>query len=170
MNNHQKPQPKNLEHSFEHSRVQTHRYLSSNYKILRFYRRFSFFIIKESNEQNQYQRGYSDSPVFADFAFTTTAVIAQPVTGLALAWYVGYSLWEHWIVSSIVLYLITGAFWLPVVWIQMEMREIAKEAAANGEPLPADTIGCSGPGFIFGFPAFVSVLGILWLMITRPVG
>ncbi|KKZ84106.1 hypothetical protein B5K05_23590 [Rhizobium phaseoli] len=108
--------------------------------------------------------------VFADFAFTTTAVIAQPVTGLALAWYVGYSLWEHWIVSSIVLYLITGAFWLPVVWIQMEMREIAKEAAANGEPLPADTIGCSGPGFIFGFPAFVSVLGILWLMITRPVG
>ncbi|MDK4737008.1 DUF2269 domain-containing protein [Rhizobium sp. CNPSo 3490] len=108
--------------------------------------------------------------VIADFVFTTTAVIAQPVTGMALAWYVGYSLWERWIVWSIVLYLITGAFWLPVVWMQMEMRKIAKEAAANDEPLPARYHRLFWTWFYFGFPAFAAVLAILWLMITRPVG
>src|SRR5262245_47197771 len=53
--------------------------------------------------------------VIADFVFTATAVVAQPVTGVLLAWAVGYSLWQGWIVWSIVLYLVTGGFWLPVV-------------------------------------------------------
>src|SRR3954449_11782720 len=67
--------------------------------------------------------------VLADFLFTATAVVAQPVTGIALAWQAGYSLAESWIVLSIVLYLVTGAVWLPVVWIQMQMRELAVVAA-----------------------------------------
>jgi uncharacterized membrane protein len=36
--------------------------------------------------------------VLADFLFTATAVIAQPVTGIALAYNSGYSLAESWIV------------------------------------------------------------------------
>ncbi|MBY5572320.1 DUF2269 domain-containing protein [Rhizobium leguminosarum] len=107
--------------------------------------------------------------VIADFVFTTTAVIVQPITGIALAWNVGYSLWERWIVWSIVLYLVTGAFWLPVVWMQMEMRNIATEAAANGKPLPARYHRLFWTWFYFGFPAFAAVLAIIWLMITRPV-
>ncbi|MBY3036330.1 MULTISPECIES: DUF2269 family protein [Rhizobium] len=107
--------------------------------------------------------------VIADFVFTTTAVIVQPITGIALAWNMGYSLWERWIVWSIVLYLVTGAFWLPVVWMQMEMRNIAAEAAANGRPLPKRYHRLFWTWFYFGFPAFAAVLGIIWLMITRPV-
>jgi uncharacterized membrane protein len=107
--------------------------------------------------------------VIADFVFTTTAVIVQPITGIALAWNVGYSLWDRWILWSIVLYLLTGAFWLPVVWMQMEMRKIAMGAAANGESLPTRYHKLFWTWFYFGFPAFAAVLGILWLMITRPV-
>ena len=74
--------------------------------------------------------------VIADFLFTATAVIAQPVTGIALAWHTGYSLWEGWIVLSILLYIVTGLFWLPVVWMQMRMRDMARQAVAAGSELP----------------------------------
>ena len=107
--------------------------------------------------------------VIADFVFTTTAVIVQPITGIALAWNVGYSLWDRWIFWSIILYLVTGAFWLPVVWMQMEMRNLATQAAVNGEPLPTRYHRLFWTWFYFGFPAFAAVLGIIWLMITRPV-
>ncbi|PDV86092.1 hypothetical protein CO652_23380 [Rhizobium sp. H4] len=106
--------------------------------------------------------------VLADFVFTTTAVIVQPITGIALAWNAGYPLWDRWIFWSIILYLVTGAFWLPVVWMQMEMRNIAKQAAVKGEPLPARYHKLFWTWFYFGFPAFAAVLGIIWLMITRP--
>jgi uncharacterized membrane protein len=107
--------------------------------------------------------------VIADFVFTATAVVAQPVTGVALAWTAGYSLWESWIVLSIVLYVVTGAFWLPVVWMQMEMRNLATAAAAVGVAPPERYHRLFWLWFAFGFPAFAAVLGIFWLMITRPV-
>ncbi|HET9428733.1 MAG TPA: DUF2269 domain-containing protein [Allosphingosinicella sp.] len=106
--------------------------------------------------------------VAADFIFTATAVVAQPVTGLFLAWHVGYSLTEGWIVASILLYLVTGAFWLPVVWMQVRMRDLAIAAAASGAALPAAYHRLYRLWFAFGFPAFAAVLGILWLMIARP--
>jgi uncharacterized membrane protein len=107
--------------------------------------------------------------VIADFLFTATAVVAQPITGVALAWQVGYSLWEGWIVVSIVLYIVTGLFWLPVVWMQMQMRDLASAAAKAGQPLPPRYHRLFQLWFIFGFPAFGAVAAIFWLMITRPV-
>lgn len=106
--------------------------------------------------------------VIADFLFTATAVVLQPVTGLLLVWNVGYSLGDGWIALSIILYLVTGAFWLPVVWMQMRMRVLAEKAAAEGEPLPSAYHKLFWAWFAFGFPAFASVAGILWLMIARP--
>jgi uncharacterized membrane protein len=106
--------------------------------------------------------------VIADYVFTTTAVIAQPVTGVLLARTVGYSLTEGWIVLSIALYLFTGTFWLPVVWMQSRMRSLAAVAAASGEPLPAEYRRLFRWWFAFGFPAFTAVLAIFWLMIARP--
>jgi uncharacterized membrane protein len=106
--------------------------------------------------------------VIADFVFTATAVVVQPITGVALAWHVGYSLWDGWLVLSILLYLVTGAFWLPVVWMQARMRDLAMEAAAVGAPLPARYHSLFRLWFAFGFPAFAAVLGIFWLMISRP--
>lgn len=106
--------------------------------------------------------------VFADFIFTATAVIAQPVTGLMLAREGGYSLTDSWIALSIGLYIFTGAFWLPVVWIQLQMRDLAAEAAAKGTSLPSRYFTLFRVWFAFGFPAFGAVMAILWLMITRP--
>ncbi|HYG31292.1 MAG TPA: DUF2269 domain-containing protein [Allosphingosinicella sp.] len=106
--------------------------------------------------------------VTADYLFTATAVVAQPVTGLLLANSVGYSLDEGWIIASIGLYLLTGAFWLPVVWMQSQMRNLAQAAAETGEPLPERYHRLYRWWFAFGFPAFAAVLAIFWLMIARP--
>ncbi|MFZ5779938.1 MAG: DUF2269 family protein [Pseudomonadota bacterium] len=106
--------------------------------------------------------------VIADFLFTATAVVLQPVSGVWLASHVGYPLTEGWIVLSVILYLITGAFWLPVVWMQLRMRDLATEAAAGKGQLPAQYHRLFRLWFAFGFPAFSAVLAIFWLMIQRP--
>lgn len=106
--------------------------------------------------------------VLADYVFTATAVVAQPVTGVLLARWVGYSLTEGWILVSIALYLLTGAFWLPVVRMQSRMRNLAAAAAQSGEALPAEYHRLFRRWFAFGFPAFTAVLAIFWLMIARP--
>ena len=69
---------------------------------------------------------------------------------------------------SLVLYAIAGAFWLPVVWMQAHMRDIARVAAAKGEPLPPAYHRLFRLWFAFGFPGFGSVLAIVWLMIAKP--
>ncbi len=106
--------------------------------------------------------------VIADYVFTATAVILQPITGVLLARSVGYELTEGWIVASIALYIFTGLFWLPVVWMQARMRTLAGEAASSGGELPAEYHRLFRLWFAFGFPAFAAVLLIFWLMITRP--
>jgi uncharacterized membrane protein len=106
--------------------------------------------------------------VIADFVFTATAVVAQPITGVWLAFVAGYPLTEGWIVLSIILYVFTGLFWLPVVWMQMELRRLADAAVASGKPLPPRYDRLFWLWFAFGFPAFGAVASIFWLMITRP--
>ena len=106
--------------------------------------------------------------VIADLVFTATAVVAQPITGVLLTWSVGYSPHDGWIVLSILLYLLTGAFWLPVVWMQMRMRGLTAAAARQGQPLPPEYHRLFRLWFAFGFPAFAAVLAIFWLMIARP--
>ena len=104
----------------------------------------------------------------ADLLFTTSAVILQPVTGVLLAWELGWSLSEGWIALSLLLYVLTGAFWLPVVWIQLRLRDYARKAAAEDAALPSEYHRLFRIWFACGFPAFIAVLGILWLMLSRP--
>jgi len=106
--------------------------------------------------------------VIADFLFTASAVVIQPVTGLLLVEQAGYSLSQGWMLLSILLYIVTGIFWLPVVWMQMRMRDLAAQAARLGGPLPAAYHRLFRWWFAFGFPAFAAVVAIFWLMITRP--
>src|SRR4051794_9728230 len=94
--------------------------------------------------------------VIADFMFTATAVVAQPITGVLLARSVGYSLWEGWIAWSVALYVVTGTFWLPVVWMQMRMRDLAVEAARAKNPLPQQYHVLFRMWFAFGIPAFAA--------------
>ncbi|MFO7287195.1 MAG: DUF2269 domain-containing protein [Gammaproteobacteria bacterium] len=113
--------------------------------------------------------GVASIVVLADFVFTATAVVAQPITGFLLARFLGYPILDGWIALSLLLYVFTGAFWLPVVWMQIRMRDLARAAATRGEPLPAAYHRLFRWWFAFGFPAFFAVLAIIWLMIARPV-
>ena len=106
--------------------------------------------------------------VIADWIFTASAVIVQPITGYLLMREIGWPMSEGWIVLSLGLYVFTGLFWLPVVWIQTQMRDLAHEAAETSAPLPERYHKLYRIWFACGFPAFFAVLAILWLMIDRP--
>lgn len=106
--------------------------------------------------------------VAADFVFTATAVVLQPVTGALLASFLGYPLLQGWIGVSLLLYVLTGVCWLPVVYIQIRMRDLAVTALASGTPLPAAYHRLFWTWFALGFPAFGAVLGIFWLMMAKP--
>lgn len=107
--------------------------------------------------------------VIADFVFTATAVIVQPLTGLLLAQATGWPLSSAWILWSIGLYLFIGACWLPVVWMQKQMRDLAREAAITNAPLPPRYFLLYRWWFVLGWPAFAAILVIVALMIMRPV-
>lgn len=106
--------------------------------------------------------------VLADTVFTATAVFVQPITGYLLARTIGWPLTEGWIVLALALYVVTGLFWLPVVWIQLKLRDIARAAALGGTALPPAFASLYRIWFACGFPAFFSVLAIIWLMLARP--
>lgn len=106
--------------------------------------------------------------VIADTVFTASAAIAQPVTGYLLAREAGWPLTHGWVAASLILYVIVGAFWLPVVWMQIRMRDLARAARDEGIPLPAQYHKLYRWWFAFGFPAFGAVMGILWLMLNKP--
>jgi uncharacterized membrane protein len=106
--------------------------------------------------------------VVADWVFTTTAVIVQPASGLWLARKAGFPLGSTWIAASIVLYLVAGACWLPVVWMQLRMREMAREAAASGASLPARYWTFFRAWVALGVPAFASLVAVFYLMVAKP--
>ncbi len=106
--------------------------------------------------------------VIADGLFTATAVLLQPITGAWLAIIAGYPLFRGWIAVSLGLYLFVGALWLPVVWMQLRMRDLARIAAADGGELPPAYFRLWRLWFAFGVPAFAAVLVIVWLMTSKP--
>ncbi|MDP9632255.1 UNVERIFIED_ORG: putative membrane protein [Ensifer adhaerens] len=106
--------------------------------------------------------------VVADTVFTATAVVFQPITGYLLATSIGWSLAEGWIALSLILYVVTGLFWLPVVWIQIRLRNLAQLAAAENTPLPPAFDRLYAIWFACGLPAFFAVVGIFWLMLAKP--
>jgi len=108
------------------------------------------------------------SVILADWLFTSPAVIIQPATGLAMAVLAGPPLTSGWIALSIVLYIFVGACWLPVVWIQIKLRKIAKESLSAGTPLPDKYFRYLRAWFILGWPAFTAVLAIFYLMVFKP--
>lgn len=106
--------------------------------------------------------------VLADFVFTTSAVIIQPITGGLLAHLAGFALNTGWIAASLALYVVTGLCWLPVVWIQLRLRGLASDADREGRPLPEAYDRLFRIWFLLGFPAFAAVLAIIWLMVVKP--
>lgn len=106
--------------------------------------------------------------VVADWLFTATTVVLQPVTGLYLTHRMGLPLTTPWILGSLVLYAIAIGCWLPVVRLQMRMRDDAVAAVAAGTPLPAAYFRRLRAWVALGIPAFLAFLAIFWLMVAKP--
>lgn len=105
--------------------------------------------------------------VRADLWFTAVAVIVQPVSGVALMLEAQYPVSSPWIWQSVLLYVLVGACWLPVVWLQMRMRDLAHDALAVGTDLPVQYGQYYRWWLRLGWPAFAGVLLILWLMVSK---
>ena len=107
--------------------------------------------------------------VLADFVFTASAVVVQPISGLGLIHLQGWSLTSPWLLAAYGLYVLIGVCWLPVVWIQLRLRDLARAAAGTGAPLPARYHQLYRWWFALGWPAFAAIVVIAALMIVRPV-
>jgi len=106
--------------------------------------------------------------VIADMLFTLSAILLQPVTGGLLMWLSATTLAEHWLATSLGLYALTGLFWVPVIFMQIEMRDLARLADAKSQPLPPRYHRLFRRWFLCGIPGFGTVMAILWLMIAKP--
>ena len=107
--------------------------------------------------------------VLADWIFTATTVVAQPLTGLYLMHLAGIPFTSRWIMWSFALYFLAGACWLPVVWIQIRMRDIAQAAARDGTALPEQYWRYLKIWTILGIPAFFALVIVFYLMVAKPV-
>lgn len=107
--------------------------------------------------------------VIADFLFTAPTAIIQPATGLWMANMAGMPLSSKWIWWSIILYIVAGACWLPVVWIQIRLREEAKLAAERRQAITPTYWRFFTAWVLLGIPAFFAFLVIFYLMVAKPV-
>jgi uncharacterized membrane protein len=110
----------------------------------------------------------AERTVLADWIFTTPAVIVQPLTGLAMVGLAGFPLLSGWVLYSLALYAFAGCCWLPVLWLQMRMRALARVADNAGEALPALYWSYARTWFWLGIPAFTALLVVYWLMVAKP--
>jgi uncharacterized membrane protein len=113
-------------------------------------------------------RVVSEKVVLADWLFTLPAIVVQAFTGWALARLMGYPLSRGWLAWSIALFLLAGACWIPVVWLQIRMRNLARASDREGRPLPTDYRAFARVWFWLGVPAFAAVVLVFWLMVAKP--
>jgi uncharacterized membrane protein len=107
--------------------------------------------------------------VTADWLFTATTVIIQPLTGFYLVYLAEIPMTSRWIMWSIWLYLLAGACWLPVVWLQLRLKRLAADARDRKEPLPPLYWRYFRLWFSLGIPAFFSLVVVFYLMVAKPV-
>ncbi|TFW28055.1 DUF2269 family protein [Duganella callida] len=106
--------------------------------------------------------------VRAGWWFTTPSVLIQPLSGLWMVHLAGFPLGPRWITWSIALYLLAGACWLTVLWLQARMRDMAAQAARGAAPLPPRYWRYEKIWAALGFPAFGVLLVVYWLMVHKP--
>ena len=127
---------------------------------------YMFFVNKSKNLEAQ--AIVSRLVCRADWWFTTPTVILQPITGIAMATIAGWPLTTPWIIISLVLYVFAGVCWLPVVWIQLKMAKLAQLALQNKNALPPEYWKLAKIWEWLGYPAFIAMVVIFYLMVNKP--
>ncbi len=130
----------------------------------------AFFMVKSYFTDNIHEKFYAArNTVLADYLFTFPAVVVQPLSGIALIHMVGYDWSEFWLMATYIIYIIAGLCWIPVVWIQIQLKEMTKQAVGSGEPLPARYNKLFKIWFALGWPAFIGLVIVFYLMVAKPV-
>ena len=129
----------------------------------------AFFMFCSYCTDNVQEKFYAArNTVLADYLFTFPAVIIQPLTGLWLIYESGYDGTELWLTLTYGLYIMAGICWLPVVWIQIQLKTMLAEAVQNGTELPERYNKLFKIWFVLGWPAFVGLIVVFFLMVVKP--
>ena len=130
----------------------------------------AFFMIRSCTDDNPHAKLYAArNTVFADYLFTLPAAIGQPLTGFWLVWKAGYNWTDLWLVLTYIIYLIAAACWLPVVWIQIQLKQMLETSIRDGAPLPKRYFQLFKIWFLLGWPAFIGLVIVFSLMVFKPV-
>ena len=133
----------------------------------------AFFMFRSLFTHDISQKYYAVSnTVLADYLFTLPAVILQVVSGILLLQKTGYAWNSQWLLMSYGFYLLAALCWLPVVWIQIKLKKILAYHIEHKIPFSVK----AHPQyqllfriwFILGWPAFISLVAIFYLMVQKP--
>ncbi len=129
----------------------------------------AFFFLCSHFTDNLHEKFFAArSTVLADYVFTAPAVILQPLSGAWLIWKGGFDPTAPWLMWTYGIYVLAGLCWLPVVWIQIQLKQMVHTALDNGTPLPDHYHGLLRIWFILGWPAFLGLVAIFFLMVVKP--
>ncbi|WP_085905172.1 DUF2269 family protein [Kiloniella majae] len=106
--------------------------------------------------------------VIADWLFTTPAVIVQFLSGVGLLYVAGYDMDDAWVSWGIVLYFSAGVCWLPVVWLQIRMRDLIKTSLDNNSDVPPVYWVLDRWWILLGSLAFPIIVIVFYLMVFKP--
>ena len=130
----------------------------------------AFFMFRSYFTNNIREKLYAArNTVLADYIFTLPAVIIQPLSGIWLVWQGGFGWMDMWLSTTYAIYIIAGLCWLPVVWIQIQLKKMVRHSAETGEALPARYKKLFKIWFLLGWPAFIGLVIVFYLMVTKPV-
>jgi uncharacterized membrane protein len=130
----------------------------------------AFFFLRSHFTDNVQDKFYAArTTVLADYIFTAPAVVIQPLTGFWLIQHGGFNWHDLWLSTTYGLYIIAGVCWLPVVWIQIELKRMLAHSVATGEALPGRYKRLFRLWFILGWPAFIGLVAVFFLMVMKPV-
>ena len=107
--------------------------------------------------------------VLADYCFTLPAVIIQPLSGAWLVWQGGYDWTDFWLMATYGIYILAGVCWIPVVWIQIQLKTMVERAVQTNTKLPTRYEKLFKIWFALGWPAFIGLVIVFFLMVMRPV-
>ncbi|MCH9693602.1 MAG: DUF2269 domain-containing protein [Gammaproteobacteria bacterium] len=123
----------------------------------------AFFMLKAYLSGNdEAMKVTTNTVVLADWVFTMPAVVVQFVTGLWLTTKLKIAYDSSWFIAVILLYALVGLCWIPVVWIQIRIRDLIGAGAVR-----RDYRRLMHVWMALGVPAFSAVLIIFYLMVSK---
>ena len=130
----------------------------------------AFFMFQSYFTDSLHEKLYAArNTVLADYCFTLPAVIIQPLSGAWLVWQGGYDWTDFWLMATYGIYILAGVCWIPVVWIQIQLKTMVERAVQTNTKLPTRYEKLFKIWFALGWPAFIGLVIVFFLMVMRPV-